>query len=394
MSNQYHYLSLAICLAAPTMIGCELPEEIVGETAEPPSMDEPQDPNAPDEPQDPTAPDPPQDPNDPEPPQDPPPPVEPPSATPTVLAGLAGTLAVDDTWLFIGAGPVPVRMPKSGGAYEPVAAPLADSSGVSLIALDDTHVYWNAYISATAYQILRAPKLGGEATLITDLPGPNFAMATALVVDDDYVYTAQPDIYNANDGFDKLNGVVRRVPKAGGAPIDLAQVYTYSVAVSDSYVYWPRGTEVGGGELVRADKDGANVEVIAAEFGPISVVVIEGDRLFWVFGDAGQQIARTALESGPATTLFSESGGEFYVGTPAPTADGLYWLRPGGAETGGVLSVDLQGQFSELVTAPASAIFPLFYGAVGAQLAADEAAIYWSYAGSQGGAPRLYRVAR
>ena len=390
MHDKYRYFTLSLCIAMPAA-ACDLPEKVVGETADPMADEPPQDEPPQDEPpQD----EPPQDepPQDEEPPQDVPPQVDPPSEDPTVVAQIAGTLAVDDTWLFIGDGNIPYRVVKSGGAVEPVvsAESVADTGRVELIALDDTHVYWNASGGPSfGYQLLRAPKTGGEPTLVTSEPGPNLAVPTGIAVDADYVYLTQPDIYN-----NPPNGVVRRVPKAGGAALDLAQAFTLSVAVSDSYVYYARLANNESDELVRADKDGGNPEVIASELGPILDVQVAGDRVFWNSSDAGAFIVRTALEGGATTTLYSETGTEYFAGAPAVTAGGLYWLRGGGADAGGVLSVDIAGEISELVTAPASSSYSGFGGTYGTRIAADDTAVYWAYEGLQGGAPRIYRVAR
>lgn len=369
MHDKYRYFTLSLCIAMPAA-ACDLPEKVVGETADP-MADEPQDE---------------------EPPQDVPPQVDPPSEDPTIVAQIAGTLAVDDTWLFIGNGKIPYRVAKSGGAAEPVvsAESVADTGTVELIALDDTHVYWNASGGPSfGYQLLRAPKTGGEPTLVTSKLGPNHAVPTGIAVDADYVYLTQPDIYN-----DLPNGVVRRVPKAGGEALDLAQAFTLSVAVSDSYVYYARLADNKSDELVRADKDGGNPEVIASELGQILDVQVAGDRVFWNSSDAGAFIVRTALEGGATTTLYSETGAEYFAGAPAVTAGALYWLRGGGANVGGVLSVDIAGELSELVTAPASSSYSGFSGAYGTRIAADDTAVYWAYEGLQGGAPRIYRAAR
>ena len=374
MHDKYRYLSLSFCIALPAA-ACDLPDKVVGETADP-MADEPQDEE------------PPQD----EPPQDEPPQVDPPSEDPTIVAQIAGTLAVDDTWLFIGEGNMPYRVVKSGGAIEPVvsAESIADAGTVELIALDDTHVYWSASGGPSfGFQVLRAPKTGGEPTVVTDEPGPNLAVPTGIAVDADFVYLTQPDVYNS-----PANGVVRRVPKAGGPVLDLAQAFSRSVAVSDAYVYYARLMNNDSDELVRADKDGGNPEVIASELGPIFDVQVEGDRVFWNSSDAGAFIVRTALEGGATTTLFSETGTENFPGAPAVTAGALYWLRGGGADAGGVLSVDLGGVLSELVTAPASSSYSGWNGTYGARIAADDTAVYWAYEGLQGGPPRIYRVAR
>ena len=220
---------------------------------------------------------------------------------------------------------MPYRVVKSGGAIEPLvsAESIADTGTLELIALDDTHVYWSASGGPSfGYLVLRAPKTGGEPTVVTDAPGPNLAVPTGIAVDADYVYVTQPDLLNS-----PANGVVRRVPKAGGPVLDIAQAFTRSVAVSDSYVYYARLTNNDSDELVRADKDGGNPQVIASEFGPIFDVQVEGDRVFWNSSDAGAYIVRTALEGGATTTLYSETGTENFPGAPAVTAGALYWLR-------------------------------------------------------------------
>ena len=393
MHDKYRYLCLSISVALPA-IACDLPEKIVGETAdpveqppedeEPPQEEPPQD----EPPQD----EPPQD----EPPQEEPPNVDPPTSDPTIVGAIAGTFAVDDTWLFIGTGNMPYRVVKSGGEPVPVVSEesVEGTGHLELIALDDTHVYWVASGGPSwGFKLLRAPKAGGEPTLVTDEQGPNLSVPSAFAVDDEYVYVTLPDLY-AHGPDQQDAGVVRRVPKAGGPALEIAQVYASSIAVSDTSVYWPRPTKDGGGELVRADKDGANAEVIFVDLGPIFDVQVAGDRVFWHSYDAGQSRAHTALEGQAPTTLFAESSADFYTGTPAVTAEALYWLRPGGADVGGVRSVDLQGTVADLVTAAASTPYSGFGGPYGARIAADETAIYWAYEGAEGGTPRIYRVAR
>ncbi len=184
-------------------------------------------------------------------------PAEPPApTTPTLVAsGLAGTLAVDDATLFIGAsGNVPYRVAKAGGVPERLADGAALPPGsVQLLSLDATHAYWSVYTGVvseaqglTGYAIARAPKRDGQASLVTSIKGPNFAVPAAIAVDDEWVYLTQPDIYNGNGGPESLRGAVRRVPKGGGPAQDLSNDYSYAVAVDGAHVFWARPA-VGGG---------------------------------------------------------------------------------------------------------------------------------------------------
>ncbi len=318
------------------------------------------------------------------------------STTPTViLQGKAGTIAVDDCWLFLGGAdsPVPYRVSKAGGTPELVIpADGIPGSSVNLIALDATHIYWVTFVGAGSnqYGLWSAPKAGGTPVQLPNEAGPNSSAPGEITVDDSYVYLTYPDFYNTNNGIDQLNGVVRRVPKAGGPAEDIASVFTYSLAADSSHVYWPRRALDGSGELIKAGKDGSGATAFIKEIGPIGVVATRGSRLFWTFEDAGFSNLRTVDGAGTPSTLVTTKD---YFGTPAVTADAVYWLRPGQADTGAVLRATLDGTVTEVAKAPASANYSGFYGTFGTRIAADAQAVYWTYDGGSGAA-RVYRVAR
>jgi hypothetical protein len=327
-------------------------------------------------------------------------PAEPPVPTqPALVAtGISGTLAVDDATLFIGTTDnVPYRVAKTGGTPEPLADGSAQPAGsVQLLSLDATHAYWSVYTgitdaqSLTGYVILRASKAGGRASAVTSVKGPNFAVPAAIAVDDEWVYLTQPDIYNGNAPPEALVGVVRRVPKAGGPAQDLSADFSYVVAADAAHVFWARPT-VGGTQLIRADKDGANAQVFVQELGGIGAIASSGDRLYWTVSDAGSFALRSAAPGQAAVTIATSDS---YFGVPAGAPDAAYFLRPGGASTGKVLRASLQGEVTELATAPAASTSPVFYGTYGNRIAVDDAAVYWSYEGSFGGASRVFRLAR
>jgi hypothetical protein len=309
-----------------------------------------------------------------------------------VVAGMAGVLAADDAWLFIGnaSAPVPYRVPTCGGAPEPVAPieSLPDAARVQLLTIDATHVYW-----VTGLEIYRAPKTGGAPELITNKPGPNNSTPTAIAVDDAFVYLSHPDVLNSNNTADKLSGVVRRVPKAGGATEDLSQTFSYPLAVDGSYVYWVKKNLNGSSSVMRANKDGSGAKPFVTEFGSVDGLVTAGNRLYWVVYDAGEASLRTS-ENGGAPLTLTTLDSYYVVGTPAAAQDAAYWLRPGDANSGAVLRVQLDSTVTELANAPASSNTSGYYGAYGSRIAANATGVYWSYEVMSGGASRVYRIAR
>lgn len=319
----------------------------------------------------------------------PPPPTE---AT-IIVKGVGGPLAVDDTWLFVGGSEgIPVRANKGGG--EPVSvAPGASVGGktIELLALDGTHVYWSIRTGVAAqYELWRAPKLGGGAELINSEPAPNFAYPTALVVDDAFVYLSMPDQYNGND-LENRTGVIRRIPKAGGPSKQLFEAYSRNLALDGDHLYWSEDKVGGLSELHKGAKDGSSAEVLASELGPINAIGAREGRLFWSFLDSGLYFTRSTAPGQPVLSLAST---EKMPGPYAVAADAVYWLVGGDNLDGQVWRQGIDGSLSALATAPASSNQALFAGAFGARIAIDESAVYWSYEGAQGGAPRVYRLAR
>ncbi len=381
-----------------SLVACDLPEEVVGETADvdvatggddstddstgaPTDDEEPSE--DPTEGEDPTG-------------DDEPPELDPPSALPTVVTSIGGALAVDDTWLYIAAGNVPVRVLKSGGEPEALAESTNSGSAV-LIAVDAAYVYWTigGTSNAEGFQVNRAPKAGGDIELVTNEFGPNNARATALAVDETHVYLSQPDLANQNDDPELLRGVIRRVPKAGGDVQEISDDYSYSLALSDANLFWARARTDGGSDLIRAATDGSEIEVASSELGDIFQVAAVGNRVYWTVIDAGEQSLRTMEIGEEAQDIFAQPADDpSFLATPAVTPNAVFWLRPGSATEGAVLTVDLAGDFAEVTAGPAASTLQTFGGPYGDRIVLDDDAIYWSYEGLQGGSPRVYRVAR
>jgi len=322
------------------------------------------------------------------------------STTPDiVISGRAGTLAVDDTSLYIGdSEPVPFRVPKAGGAAVPVVpVDSFDPAGnTTLLALDETHIYWVDYIGGTTlFEVWRAPKDGSSlATLLSTTVGPNNAQPFGIAVDSEYVYLTLPDIYNSNDPPAELAGAVHRVPKTGGTTEPIASVFSRTIAADDTFVYWAHVANDNSGELIRANKDGSNPIVFATEVGPILSVFARDGRVFWTYQDSFLAYELHSSQNGGPTANLWTSKDPF--GPPVAASDSVYWLVPGAETSGAINKVSFGGDFAEVVKATTSQVSPIFYGAYGPRLAVDDQAVYYSYEPQTPaeGAPRVYRAPR
>jgi hypothetical protein len=323
-----------------------------------------------------------------------------PSTPEIVVSGRAGTLAVDDTFLYIGdTQPVPFRVPKAGGAAQSVVpvGTFDPAGNVTVLALDETNIYWVDYIGAQPlFQVWSAPKDGSSlATLLSTLVGPNNAQPFGIAVDSEYVYLTLPDIYNSNAAPDQLNGAVHRVLKTGGTTESIATVFSRTIAADDTYVYWPHVASDNSGELIRASKDGSNQTVIATEVGPIISVFARDGRVFWTYQDSFLAYNLRSSNNGAAPTTLATSKDPF--GPPVAGSDAVYWLVPGVAGTAGaVIKAAFDGTVTTVVDATTSQVSPIYYGAYGPRIAVDDQSVYFSYEPQTPaeGASRVYRAAR
>lgn len=317
-----------------------------------------------------------------------------------IVSGHAGTLAVDDTYLYIGdTEPVPFRVAKSGGTPTPVVpVDSFDPAGnVTLIALDSTHIYWVTYIGAQPlFQVWRAPKDGSSAaTLLSTTVGPNNAQPFAIVVDDAYVYLTLPDIYNSNNPPDQLEGAIHRVPKSGGNTEIITSVFNRSIAVDDSYLYWSLTSSDNSGAVIRSGKDGTNTNTLAKEISPIISIVAGQGSVFWTFQDSFLAYELRASLNGNAPVTLATSQTPF--GPPVIGNDGVFWLVPGVENiAGAVFKAAFDGTVTKVTEAVNSPVSPIYYGAYGPRLAVDDEGVFFSYEPQTPaeGASRVYRAAR
>ncbi|MBN1657610.1 MAG: hypothetical protein JXA93_04370 [Anaerolineae bacterium] len=191
-------------------------------------------------------------------------------------------LVVDDTYVYFGDDDGIQRAPKAGGAVVTLAA----GYNSTMLAVDDTHVYWTEWSLVDPDAIRRVPKAGG--TVDTILSGGTLGDPRGIAVDASYVYWTEQD-----------GGMVRRVAKTGGTILDLAPAeLDYlggSIAVNDTDVYWTDTTGTSTGRLRRVAKGGGSVEDLALGLWGPGGVNLSATHVYWGDGDG---IWRLPLDAG------------------------------------------------------------------------------------------------
>lgn len=144
-------------------------------------------------------------------------------------------VVLDDTtvyWTCAAEAGAIMSAPKDGSSAPQIIA--ANEPYPGPLAVDGTHVYWG-----TLQAFKKAPKGGGDSTVITDEP-----FVRGVVSDDQSIYWLRAD------------NSVARAPKEGGAPVILAygQVGSSDIALDDTFVYWTRNAVIDGAKVLRLPK--------------------------------------------------------------------------------------------------------------------------------------------
>ncbi|MBX3000135.1 MAG: fibronectin type III domain-containing protein [Caldilineaceae bacterium] len=234
------------------------------------------------------------------------------SGSPGTLANNVNTccgLAVDETHLYWGARQSGstnngiFRMPKAGGVVELLAS-IPNAENIYLIrdvTVDATHIYWvegrkgNSVIDQPGIGAVRkVPKAGGAVVMLADAVA-DVQHPTTIALDETHVYWSEMETARA-----------RRISKNGGAvtsynPSDPARMGQF-VAVGGSHVYWT-DTDAGyAGRLRRADKVGGNVTDLAiAILGPGRPLLTDS-HVYWPQHDG---VYRLPLGTGAVAVDFS-----------------------------------------------------------------------------------------
>jgi hypothetical protein len=181
------------------------------------------------------------------------------------------------------------------------------------LAVDASHVYWS-----TQTEIFRVPKVGGSAAIVTALDPKPETFAVSLALDDSHVYASTHE-----------NQSVVRAPKAGGAYEVMARTTTTTsgVAVGDRAVYFGDYTSNGGGTVQGLDLTSAATSVVFPSGA--AMLLTAGDDLWFTHPGGNFELqfalARVPLDGTRATGYRAPSHSNFL----ASDESHVYWFRNG-----------------------------------------------------------------
>jgi hypothetical protein len=187
------------------------------------------------------------------------------------------------------------RAARSAGSTAEFVAEIAPDVAIQATYLtDDAFYYWSSSPSEIAKIALSD---GTKQTLFTNMD------AEGLQVHDGFLY------FNADDVGDHS---IKRVPEAGGAPERLTPLVfsLYLVfAVGEGEVFWAIGTS---GKIYRTPfgSPDTRTDLGTTDYDPLfaeTVIVLEGDRLYWINTQAIGYYATSGSECGLAVSELSHS---------------------------------------------------------------------------------------
>jgi hypothetical protein len=179
-------------------------------------------------------------------------------------------IVADDTYLFwanFSSGGSIKRVKKDGtGLFH-----VADATGPSGLTLTTDSV---VYSSNKA--IWTIPKAGGSTQTL--VPTQTGMYPKGLVVDSTGVYWADAG----------LNSIMFKANASAAIPLVAQQKYPVAIVADDTYLYWANvGTYVAGdcadsdGSIMRAKKDGSDVNPIATIQACPQGLILVGTKLYW-----------------------------------------------------------------------------------------------------------------
>jgi hypothetical protein len=234
-----------------------------------------------------------------------------PSSPQPFAAGMALSYTSDADWIYgFDEQSAIVRVPRSGGAAEPLVAGAGADSGNLLV--DDQYVFW-VFGTFGSRELRRAPKSGGSFTAI--YVG---LLSSAVVMDADRLY------------FMSASNILTSVPKDGGAPTHFGETAAdgiWMAGVDGQYVHYvtidDRQPELTF-TFNRVRKTGGPEEVLAtlgsAGRGYPRPLTDESYIFAW-FGD---EIVRVSKSDGALDVIHDSQG--YQLVSAALDAGHLYWI--------------------------------------------------------------------
>jgi hypothetical protein len=199
-----------------------------------------------------------------------------------------------------------------GSPEDPSAAFEAQLSESRELVIDDEAVYWIARVevgNVRGRHVLRAPKRGGDAALLTD----ELAAPAGLAV-------APTAVYWVDEGESQAPATLRQTDKRHGAKGSGTVVASgetfrrgphdehdgrFSLAADEASVYFLSAHD---GTVIRVASGGAAV-VLASDQHAFNAISVGGGHVYWTwseqYGRTGG-VARVPVAGGPATTLSND----------------------------------------------------------------------------------------
>lgn len=192
----------------------------------------------------------------------------------------------------------------------------------SLLALDDTTVYFTSTgekVSDTG-KVQKVPKAGGAVVdLVTGLGVPY-----GIAVDRSFVYYT-----------DRFTNGVFKVKKGGGKPMAIAtgQPHANRVALDATNLYWTNSgpSEVGDGSVVKMPLAGGAPVTLAAAVDLPEAIALDATDIYWTDTGAAVpgKVMRTKIDGSQKTPTTLAKNQSYALGI-ALEGDTLYWTTNGG----------------------------------------------------------------
>ena len=198
------------------------------------------------------------------------------------------------------------------------------------LAVDESTVYWCNYGTGAGDGYLMATAIGGGGKIRAVSSGGDDPWAAAV---------RNGVVYWSSYGSSGSDGSVKSAPVGGGFATTLAtlQTFPYSIAVTDTDVYWTQRFDLDG---TISDVDLAEPDTVITRANSLrypTELAVRGDALFWTsyLGNGGVYTMPTSGSGGAFSTIESSEVFPFAVTTDAQnvywaTRDGLYQRPLGG----------------------------------------------------------------
>lgn len=175
------------------------------------------------------------------------------------------------------------RVPKAGGVNQTLVASTGITDNMSLLGIDASFVYFTRQNSSTSFQpvLFRVPLAGGAPT---QLAGSTERFFAGFSIDASFLYWYA-------DGVG-----IRRMPKAGGAPVTIATTRPTvdGIAVNNNYVFWSQRASTATnapGEIMSYNKATGIVTTSKGGLTFPNYVGLTSTQLLWRDGDALRKAA-------------------------------------------------------------------------------------------------------